>query len=908
MISQLASDETDSGLSLAPAALEGRSVAAALDPLWVGGVAVLCLALGTLAAPLLAPFVTRAVAWAPYLALGSLFPVLTALTVFWQRRGGALPAPLIVALISLPVLAAAIAAGPLTVLVAVGLAALQTVICVTVAARREPFTTARTLAMFVFAFVAWVAALERYTWDEMLLTLPPTWLLLFVGVLALFAGCWWAFGSDGAASRIPRQAQIAIDGVAVFVLILLAFRTDGLFVDRFGTGGTFYHWGAMTGPAEVVRAGGWLLWDVPSPYGFLTTLSMAFLPVSSSWQALYLLSAVASAALAIWLYFTIRALQPRPAGSLFALAVSAATVFLISSYAINLAPIHYFPMAGAFRYGWVYILIGILLLEQMAIPGSRRQHLVLLAGSACWLLSMLWSAESAFYGSAAWLPAFALIVLRDHGGFGQPRSWRRLLAWLLVPALLLAAALAIVIAVYQQALGHLPDALSYVEVLISFGGSEIAELPGRGSELEILGPIATVIFGCVLLATAAAAIARSNIGPRDLPVVVGLAYGLWGLLSYPIGARSNNSSFRLMPCLVLGLAIVLAVIAPRYRALADRQWIDFVKTGSVSLLTVLLTLTYANVDELRYYADAVRIEPFRGADVTAGIPLVEPALADLLRQANVAASDPIFYAGGEHGVPMSAWAPAGETAPVALSNQWLTGPLIDLGLRPEERKQTYLRRATERRPESGWLIERQNSDGLLYPIAPWFFEQVNVTHVPTRFLANDAWRLTWYELRGSAEGELRPLPGAISPESAPDLWINGEASSADPDLWGFFGGEWSGPPAGQALRCADGSGSLYVFSREARQARLILGFPEPELDGALHVALNGGAPVATEPTRTGKQAASLALQPGWNTAAIELTSPDSKTSAAAPAPDGCLPNAPDARVLQVDYFEIRTRD
>jgi len=53
-----------------------------------------------------------------------------------------------------------------------------------------------------------------------------------------------------------------------------------------------HHWSFYTGPAELVRAGGWLLHDVPSQYGFLNIALLAALPGANSFQNLYFITAL----------------------------------------------------------------------------------------------------------------------------------------------------------------------------------------------------------------------------------------------------------------------------------------------------------------------------------------------------------------------------------------------------------------------------------------------------------------------------------------------------------------------------------------------------------------------------------------------------------------------------------------
>jgi hypothetical protein len=62
----------------------------------------------------------------------------------------------------------------------------------------------------------------------------------------------------------------------------------------------------FVGPAELVRQGGWLLWDVPSHYGFLNTLVVAAVPVQSAWQAMHLVNGFLLACSAALVFFLLR--------------------------------------------------------------------------------------------------------------------------------------------------------------------------------------------------------------------------------------------------------------------------------------------------------------------------------------------------------------------------------------------------------------------------------------------------------------------------------------------------------------------------------------------------------------------------------------------------------------------------
>jgi hypothetical protein len=878
-----------------------------LAPLRVGGLALLCLVPGYLLAPALSALSPRAGVWVQYLALGTLLPAAVAAIVVMERSGRQLPRLVRIALVAIPIVAVSLVAGLTHGVIAVSLAFVQTLICLAITSQHARVSTAQAVALFLTAFVAWAAVLEVLTWNILADTMPPSLPLFIAVAMALVACCWWAFGRRAAANSTWGRSEKTMGVVCVVALVLLAFRTDGLFAtDRLGPDGTFYHWGALVGPAEAVRQGGWLLWDAPGPYGFLSTLTLAAFPASTAWQSLYLLNAAASALLAVWLFFTIRAVQPGTFGSLLALAASAAAVFFIPIWPPDLMPEHYFPMAGAFRYGWSYVLVGLLVVERRLAPGSHDQRLVLAAGCLSWLVSMLWSAESAFIGSAIWLPAFVLIVLRDTGFFAGKRNWKRALAWLVIPPVLLIAALGTVFTIYWLVLGHGPDAFAYAEPVLAFSGTTVSSVTGL---FEGFGPnrtIAVILFGFLLLAMAASSTAMSPQCLRELPVLLGLALGLWGLASYAVGLPVPFAIFRFFPYLVLALALVLAYFVPRRGEREIPTWINAIRAGTIPILVAILATVYSNVAAFPFYVDAMRSEGFHGRDITAGLPFVDPSLQDLMQQAGVAASDPIYYAGGPYGDVMPRWIPAGENAPVAVSRQWLAGPLSAMALRPEGRKQDFIQRSAERQDRGGWLIERQQKDALVYSIGPWFFTQIRHSFVPAKIAANDDWQIVWYEpvdnWQQSFGGQ---LPAVGGPSLPVDISINGKslADQVFPSVWGYFGPEWTAENPRKSRRCAAGRGTVNLFVSAPLLAELVFAI-SPADD--IRVAINDGPANVIEVGRGRKVVAPVALEAGWNTVDIAVAVSSQPTeNAPAPVVDHCGRDSAESWPLQVREVDLR---
>lgn len=885
-------------------------VSESLAPLWVVCVGVLSLAVGYLVSPLFIPVFSRAGVWLPYLALGTLFPALLAGVVLAQRAEYKAPAILSLISVSLSCLAVVIFAGPVHAFIAMGLAQIQTAICAVMLRRVTVARPPDLLTLLVFSFFAWVACLELFTWAGMETRLAPSWPLLAIGVIVSTSTCWWMFGEAGVRSNTGSWGVRLLDIVSCAAITAAAFRTDGLFVsDQLGEDGTFHHWGAFVGAAEAVRQGGWLLWDVPSLYGFLSTLVLAAIPTPSTWQALYLANGLLTALLGIWIYARLKAVHASPFGSVFAL-VSVLVVVFLSVYPPLLSPQHYFPQAGAFRFVWCYVLIGVLAWESTQRPGSSNQRLALLVGTLCWTLSTAWSAESAVYGTVIWIPAFGLVIFRDHLMAQASRNWRAALGWTLFPLILLTVLSAVIVLFYRRILGHGPDARAYVEVVLAFSNTTVSDITGLYDPMSFARTIAVGVLVVVMLAVVAVAFATNQGGLRYLPLACGSAFGVWALLSYPVGEVFQFAIYRIVPFMILVMAVLLSVALSDLDFRDAQRWSDAFKVTVITILTALLTTTIANASELGGYIRTIRTEPFIGRDVTVGLPLVDPSLESLLVDAKLSGDDPIFYAGSDYGNLMSGWTPAGASEPVTESQQWLTGQPLTMVFLSDLRKQVYMARDAQRHPEDGWLIERRDANSVVFGIGDWFFQQVSTSHVPAGIAENENWRITRYEPVSAAaaiDGATRIPEG--HPTLSAEFLINGTplAGSVFPEIWGYFGPEWTSLATDQAGKCAPGQGTLYVYTPEPLNASLAIGFLRESEPVILNVSVNGGGAVPTQPTRNRKMTAELTLNAGWNEVVVAHSEPSPADAVPMMIITGCQLEKGEQEELGIKSVDLRFR-
>lgn len=532
------------------------------------------------------------------------------------------------------------------------------------------------------------------------------------------------------APRARSWGRSVANAIAIGLLGFISFRADYLFNHT-----ADYHWGFFIGPAELVRHGGWLLWDVPAQYGFLSTLTVALAPTTSVWDGFFRISAVLLLFSASLLFFHLRSLGRGPANLLCAFLVTVSAVFVLPGFA-GLdgwpAPL-VTPSGGPIRFVWCLVLLSLLRLAAQRRRQGRSPGVVMVAGCAAWLLGSLWSFESAVYCSAIWLPAYGLMVwqARDPTSSQAAPGWhaRRLALRLSAPALLAATAVGVITAYYVARLGHPPDWYGFAEYGLLFGTGYGAEpINPRGSVWLLF-----VLF-CGLSTALATALRHRSLD--DLVPLVGAWAGLWAVSSYFVGRSVELAVTNLTPVSCTVIALLLHTIRGR----ADpTPWDGRLEMACVAILAVILTLALGSSRWVEPGAwdvrgrDAWSIEPRR--------PVMPPGEQTLL--ARVGVRDPIAFCtdtlpGHWDGLPKRAWLPI--------------APLPMFAELPQERRKLYVSRFVARAGLSGWLVEPKAASPYFTSGCRWLRELVQPTHETRRSYENDALRLTWFNVRSHPGG------------------------------------------------------------------------------------------------------------------------------------------------------------
>jgi hypothetical protein len=708
-----------------------------IDSFWVSGLALLLLFLGSK----LLPFQGESYEWVQYLILGSVLPasVLAAsflnpyfdhTSALWQVIRVLLFACFI--LIPLPFLFS----GNTSYIFLIAL--LQLFAMWGNYSTRSTLDTDESFSTKLFLFltsffvlsVAWKAASAMLWWralDDWIITSTYSAVIFVLSVAFVSTNVHFKT-ADITLSRLRVLTPEHI--IAVFVLAIVSFRSDYLFQVS-----AFHHWGVFVGPAEMVQQGGWLLWDVPSQYGFLSILTLAFFPAQNGWQSFYIVNSVLLLLSASFLFFLLRLLRPGFANYLFALSISLAGVLLLPGWHPQLIGPQGTPSIGAFRFIWCYLLLGILLWLSKAQTEELRNRILNL-GCVVWLLSVFWSAEIAIYCSIIWLPAYIFLVV--HKAYLEKRelkaALRSSLLKLLLPIALLIGFVVVVTVYYVIRLGSAPDWPAYFEYAFSFSGGFMTE------PIDPNGPVWVIFIVFCAISTVLAYFLRNKLSHPIVGLLIGAWGALWATTSYFLPRSFPVFAVNLSPIYCTVIAIVLYVLARYQKA---EVWTILIKASFVPIFAYLLIATFGYQEQISQYIFASPHIAYR-KDIQLQLPQMSESLVYLLQTNNVKPDDPMFFFDANL-TPV--WPTNDGSGAVHLANRaWL--PVHPYGLvvpLPEQRIQLYMARFSARTHASGWLIQPRATP---YTTWPWFASQLNSTHTPTKHFENADWQVIWFEYKG----------------------------------------------------------------------------------------------------------------------------------------------------------------
>lgn len=721
----------------------GGALLRAVEPLWVSGLVLLILF-----SVRLFHLEGERFDWTEYILLGTVFPALLVALAVVERYRSTLSNPiqtfrlgLAAVAILIPLLALRVGNFKYVLVISLvqWLIALQFARRAAEAAGKQSSPTTRALSSFVVLFViivSWIVA-SKYIWwatyQEFILGSNSSFIIFLIAMLLVVVNLYEVRPS----SAEERYDPLRLVGnlLAIVFIAMTCVRTDQIF----GLGEVF-HWISFAGPAESVRQGGWLLWDVPSHYGFLSVLTLAWLPTKTAWQSVFVLNALFNFLIAVAIFFLFRALRPGFLNLWFALSITLAAVFFRSGLAPYYLGPNHLPNIGGLRFFWCFALVAILFWAyRHAEAGKRPRRRILWAGCAAWLIGTLWSVESAAYCSVTWLPAFAVLAWQatfTSSASKAPlathlRAWTR---WLLLPPALLLAVVVLISGFYLLRLGHAPDWRAYVEYARAYSGGFMALPINQGGEVWVL-----ILTFCAF-GTAAVYFLRDESRNRLLPLILGAGGGLWATGSYFV-SRSHPNNAHNLAAIFCGVTALTLYLLTRERK--NTLWALLVRSSFVPVLTIVLVAVFANKGALRDY---IQVPQAGYTEIETLIPISDPALDDLLNSAQVTPADPMVYIGQSDLLIFSGWTytQGGKREVMSTYRSWLPIPLYSFVPLNDKRRGVYFSRFASRTRMGGWLLEYKNPK----PVYPWFSEYLKLHYTAGRTFENETWKLTWYDYQG----------------------------------------------------------------------------------------------------------------------------------------------------------------
>jgi hypothetical protein len=383
---------------------------------------------------------------------------------------------------------------------------------------------------------------------------------------------------------------------------------------------------------------------------------------------------------------------------------------------------------------------------------KNRLRRVAWTGCLVWLLGSLWSAESAAYCTAIWIPAYALILWEWFGRRdGNPRRpVRRVVSdaipWLLIPPVLMLSAVALLSAYYLLRLGHLPDFTGFFDAALAFtSGFNVKPIDPAGN-----GWVLVLIF-CVVSTFAAHLLCHGERFLPSLSVASGIFGAVWATGSYFVSHSHGTQILNLAPIYCASIGILLLVFS-RYPS--QDPIITLMKIAITPVLTVVIFSTFGNHSKLSWYLQRSYIRYTRDfvavLEVDQLIAFETSEMHELLDRAGVRAGDRITSLQRDllgriayHGDDGAREVRSEHPTFLPIKPTWALAALE----KRRHRIEKLLGRWIFRYQPSGWLlVPKQNA------FLPWVVETLDRTHTATEEFSNRKWRLIRMEFKGEVLG------------------------------------------------------------------------------------------------------------------------------------------------------------
>jgi len=534
------------------------------------------------------------------------------------------------------------------------------------------------ISLVILSMASWASLFEIpnwINWSTLLVRYSPSTLAISLLILALLIRCLLI---NPTSDKKIHPIYLLVPYLGIFIIfILLSFRYDTLFL-----GSSEYHWEYFVGPVRSIRNGGWLLWDVPSQYGFLNILLTAMIPVKSSWQSLYLFQAGLLLVVSSSLFATLMRINAR--NLLFHFLLVVISIFFADP---DLIGPQLYPSSSVFRFFWCYILILVLINGTFS---SIRADLCMKIGMLAWLFGCLWSFESAIYSSAIYFSGILAYVFcaKPISKIYRLKAVMNLVSWLSASFFLLGVAVELVTFFYQMKLGFGPDWRMFAEYALSYGSGF------GGIPVNVFGPVWIYLLLFFGIYSVVYFQPSHQISKDKFLIIIAASLGvILSLATYLIGRAHGSNVTAVLPIICMILLVAIKIQS------ANTPPNLFLFT----IATPILLLTFAGIlsqpNTLSVFVNFRTLTPM----VESRLRLPDTNLSRLLVEAKISPGDYIVYYGFNAAMPMYLNA---KGTVEGYENTWLPNPfqLLEEPI-STERRSAIINRAVDRKKESGYLVQ-----------------------------------------------------------------------------------------------------------------------------------------------------------------------------------------------------------
>jgi hypothetical protein len=515
----------------------------------------------------------------------------------------------------------------------------------------------------VISRISWWQDVGKYVWLDLFTS------IVFLVSLALCIGAFVKRESFeiGPGKRALNFIKIA---VACCLFFIVAMESRDMEIME------LHHWSCYTGTAELLRQGGYLLWSVPSQYGFLSILSIAILPIKSCWQSFWVLQIIFLSSTSFFLFYILYSYQKSTLNWLLSIIITVCALHLFPAWAPSIFGVNSCPSVGPYRFFWLYAIIFFIVIqsERSIIKSKSRENL---CGTLLWIIGCLWSFESAYYVSAVWFSYLFLLAALP----AEQTFIIRLFRNFLPSFVMLLVAITVISIFYLIRIDHLPDIYSFAEHALSFkigfGSISIDFRGGFGLLILVLAFILADFIYCF-----------QNTDRRNLPLLGAIYAGFWAGISYFIGRSHENNISNLMP-LIIFISGALLLIAKRNGSKAY-----LLKIAVLQLYVLIITLTLGNKEGMQGFLSNIQKE---NVNIESAIPLLSSELSEAMQAAGITEKDSIVFLDN-----------------IALLKKEMNGPVYNFWLPinpstvynplPVERSALYIQRFSKKYKSGGFLI------------------------------------------------------------------------------------------------------------------------------------------------------------------------------------------------------------